>query len=1410
MAPGGIRVAGIDLGKARARLVVGRWQDGRLAVERQEVVSHEGRPLEVFLDWYRDADLASCAALGATGLFSDRLAAPALGGLPEEACLDAAVRARAPDGPFLLVSVGARGYAALGRDADGAIRHLESDKCSSGTGENMVKLAQRFGMSIDEADHAATTADESIPITARCSVFAKSEMTHFANQGRPAAALLRGYFESVARYVNALVGRLRVSAPLHLIGGGSQLAALVDAFARLGHPVIVPDDALLLEALGAALLAGEQAQAERLPPLPADPQELLRPHRARIRVLAPARDSAARVRRLAAPPVAPAAIAGPTILGLDLGSTGSKAQLATLTGEPVLDVYDRTRGNPVDAAARLIEAVLAAGPVDVRAIGVTGSGREAVAAVVRAAFPAHADRIVVLNEIVAHATAAIRCDPDHGASLSVVEIGGQDAKFIQIAGGQIVESDLNKACSAGTGSFLEEQATLYGVDQIDHFDELAREASGPPELGQMCTVFVADAAAEAYRQGFALPDLFAGFQYSVILNYINRVLGQRTLGRRVFFQGKPATSESLAWTLAAVTGREVVVPANPGAMGAWGITLCAAEAIGADQLAAAPGLDLTAVLAAEVTERAGFRCQDKKCATLCTIDRTTVVVGDRREVVFSGGACPKYELAGVGKVKLPSDAPSAFDERERLLAARLETTPGKVTVGVVEAGAVWQHVVWLTELVRQLGGGVRVLRADAGSLARGEERCASYDSCAPAKISHALADSDGIDVLLFPKILDTADRDGPGGKTCPVEQAMPDVVEASLRARGRKTVVCKPVLRLAGGVAGEPLIDALQPLAGLLGASRSRLRRALAAAAAAQDGFDAELAAIGRRTLDYGRSQGIPVVTVCGMLHVVHDPVVNARIPALLRENGVLPLPMDCFPVPSATHQLPRALWADCNRALRVAVAARDDGDVYPLWLSSFGCGPSSFHEHCFAQLLAGHPHTILESDGHGGAAGYVTRIQAFLHAVRRHDRQGSAPPADAIRWLEPLDEPPIQSERDSRMVLFPIGDGLAATMAAAYRAYGYDVVVASETSAETLAAGRRDCSGKECLPYQLIWGSYRRHLEEHPPDKRTVLVDVTGDGACRNCMFTVRDQASLARLGLGDQVTVRHLSPQGRVHPTFTIRFWSAAVAWDLLHQLLAYHRALAPAGRLERIHRDACDRLQAEVSRPVSDGARGWLEQVQGWQRIGELLDDASTAYAALGASAAPGAARLRTVLLTGDIYLRLDDWGSDGLARRLGERGLRVIVEPLCLLMEYLSLERTSDLAGLPTHGPEAAVLRTSMPLMRSRLYRRVRRRHAWLPMPDARSMIDAARPLIDRLPRGEAPITVGSVLHNWAEGTCDGVVVVGPWGCGPALISEGLLRSRSDIPMLFVYNDGAPVDERRLNGFAYRLRREPARA
>jgi hypothetical protein len=109
-----------------------------------------------------------------------------------------------------------------------------------------------------------------------------------------------------------------------------------------------------------------------------------------------------------------------------------------------------------------------------------------------------------------------------------------------------------------------------------------------------------------------------------------------------------------------------------------------------------------------------------------------------------------------------------------------------------------------------------------------------------------------------------------------------------------------------------------------------------------------------------------------------------------------------------------------------------------------------------------------------------------------------------------------------------------------------------------------------------------------------------------------------------------------------------------------------------------------------------------------------------------------------------------------------------------------------------------------------YGRVRVHHPWLPVTDIKAVLREAHELVDRHPQGETPVIVGSVLHSWREEICDSVVAINGWGCGPALASESVLRHQRDIPMLFVYSDGTPIDERRLNAFAFRLRRNPPRS
>lgn len=1397
-------LAGVDLGKASLKLSLAELGPRGLEPRRSLSIAHDGAPFEAFCRVYREEQLHTCEALGATGVYSAELVAPAHAGLPEDSCLEAALALLEPGGALNLIDLGARGYAILSRDDDGRTTYLENDKCSSGTGETLAKLAGRFGLSLEAADSLASAAGESIPITARCSVFAKSELTHFANQGQPSGKLLRGLFESVARHAAALLARVQVEGPVRVVGGGSRLRCLVDALAQqIPLAVDVPAHALHLGSIGAAQLALERLRVEGRAELPLEPEALVRRREVALRRLPLPRASAGRVTFLPAPERGPDGRSAPAILGLDLGSTGSKAVLAAAaTGEVLLDLYDRTQGSPVDAAQRLVAQLLEVCEPDVRAVGVTGSGRDAVAAVLRAAFPARGERIVVENEIVAHATAAVRCDPAHGASLSIVEIGGQDAKFIQLVGGQIVESDLNRACSAGTGSFLEEQAALYGVGAIEAVGRLAAEATACPDLGQMCTVFIAETAMQARAQGFSLADLFAGFQTAVVRNYMNRVMGQRVFGDRIFFQGKPASSPSLAWALAAAADRDVTVPHNPGAMGAWGIALCAVERAGAERF------ELARFLEARVVGREEIRCLDKECRTYCPIERTRVAVGGALETVHSGGACPKFERASSSSVlKPPRDAPHAFDERERLLAPYLELRTGRVSVDLPLCGAVHAVLPWLVTFLSELGVGTRVLRSSTGTLARGEDRCFSYDACAPVKVAHGLLDESSR-LALIPTLLELPDAETPPGETCPMEQGMGAMVEQALRARGQAIEVLKPRLSLGGRPGPEDLLE-LTTLARRLGAPLWRLPIALARAGAAQRRHGEALLAIGRETLAYGRAHDLPVVVVLGPLHVIHDPAIQSGVPRILHASGVLALPMDCYPIDGRAPRIESLRWHAAQRALHVAAAARQAGDAFPLLLSSFGCGPASFFEHGWSALLGDYPHASIESDGHGGKAGYTTRVQAFVHTLRRYTDGPSKVPRETVELFR-TDDGPLEAERGSRLVVFSASDHWSRLLAASYRSLGFDAIASLPVDESTLACGQRNCSGKECLPYQLIWGSFRRTLEEQPPEKRTVLLGVTDEGQCRNCMFVLKDELNLERMGLRPLVHARQLHVAGDREPLRYFRFWVGVVAVDLLHQLASYHRVFDDAG-VDRLHRGFGEELERICERPLPGQALDAVrEQTRAYRDTAALLARAAGDYAALARGAGNGRRR-PTVLLTGDIYMRIDEVGSGGLIRKLSARGLHVLVEPYLLYPEYRGHENTVEKRNqLSPLLPGLLFARSAMNLVRRDLYRRVQRLHPWLPMPEVSRMVAAGRRLIGRDPVGEAPLTIGSALLAWKEKICDGIVVASPWSCAPGLVAESLLRHEREPPLLFIYCDGTPLDEPRLDRFAFRLARAAARA
>ncbi len=296
-------LVGVDLGRVTTSLAVGVLQDdGEVQVVETRAERHEGDPLGPFLRLY--AELGHEAVLGvvATGAHAERLTPPVVSGLPEEVAQERAAALLWPGhGPMNVARLGGSGFSVLALAGDGETVFEKNDRCSAGAGESVERLCARLGQTLDEAMAMAEESDDAIAVTARCAVFAKSELTHFANQGEPHGKLFRGQFESVAANLHGLFDKVKVAGPTVVVGHGALIRPVVDEFARLADgDVRVPPEAPVFEALGAlAFAAGQEWPADAV--WPADPAELVRQPRGRIGSLIAAGEGPGEVVRLAEP-----------------------------------------------------------------------------------------------------------------------------------------------------------------------------------------------------------------------------------------------------------------------------------------------------------------------------------------------------------------------------------------------------------------------------------------------------------------------------------------------------------------------------------------------------------------------------------------------------------------------------------------------------------------------------------------------------------------------------------------------------------------------------------------------------------------------------------------------------------------------------------------------------------------------------------------------------------------------------------------------------------------------------------------------------------------------------------------------------------------------------------------------------
>jgi predicted CoA-substrate-specific enzyme activase len=892
--------------------------------------------------------------------------------------------------------------------------------CAAGTGAFLDQQAARLGISI-ENDFAAIALQSETParIAGRCTVFAKSDMIHLQQQGTPLPDILAGLALALARNFKGVIGRGKPFTPPVVFQGGvaynqAVARAFEDVLKLQPGELIIPHYPQFMAAIGCALIAFDEVRAGRavpfrgLAPLQSwlhqseyvrhqlEPLSAAAAATATMRVTESAHDLAGSFCGDGTSPRVPA------YLGIDVGSITTKAVIIDDQGNVLARRYLLTKGRPLEAVRFALAEVgrEMAEHVTILAVGTTGSGRYLTSEFVGGD--------VVRSEITAQARAAVAIDPSVD---TVFEIGGQDSKFIRLEKGAITNFAMNSACAAGTGSFLEEQATRLELRIEDEFSRRAFCAACPVGLGERCTVFMESDLVHHQQQGTGTDDLAAGLAYAIVENYLNRVVGTRPIGDHIFFQGGVAHNQSVVAAFRARTGKRVTVPPHHDVSGAIGAALLARD----ERLDHQGAYDARALitrfrgfdLSTRTYESKSFICQ--ACPNLCEINRVTVA---DEPPIFYGARCDMYENAQRDQRLEAAHLPDLFAERLALLMGDYQPHPrraGRPRVGLPRVLHFYDLFPYWRAFFDELGMDIVLSDTTNALLARRAREHATSDVCYPIKLVYGHMDElreQDLDYLFYPAIMNR-ENPAPGQKEntyCPYIRTAGFLAAATmdLAAGG-----AKPVLTSLHMQWPAYLHDDLAMLARDFGVSARAVEHAHEAGMAVLDRFHTAMRRRGQEILTEV-APNAPAVVLVGRPYNTADPGVSLDLPYKLRKLNTLPIPIDFLPLDQAnvTARYSNMFWHCGQQILAAGELIRHDPRLYAIYVTNFSCGPDSFIISMFRRMMAGKPHLELEIDEHAADAGLITRCQAFvesLQARRRLEQLHTTETLSRLSCQEPL-----------------------------------------------------------------------------------------------------------------------------------------------------------------------------------------------------------------------------------------------------------------------------------------------------------------------------------------------------------------------------------------------------------------------
>ncbi len=858
----------------------------------------------------------------------------------------------------------------------GIANYEKSGDCAAGTGSFIDQQASRLKFKVENIGNIVEHVENGAKIAGRCSVFAKSDMIHAQQKGYDPPQVLKGLCDAVARnYKSSVVKGKKIKKPVLFTGGVSKNTGVVKAMREIfnlnENELIVSECYAWMAAIGTAIAEKDSRDKSSLPDI-----EKLHINSERQygkfplnRVLSLKQVELLRNR------IKPYNLNHKkqrvnAYLGVDVGSVSTNLAVINDDGNMIKEIYTRTEGRPievVDQCFREIDQEIGE-RIRICGVGTTGSGRELIGELIGADS--------INDEITAHKTGAefiaqtmLDKTPD-----TIFEIGGQDSKYISIQNGVVVDFAMNEACAAGTGSFLEERAEELGISIKNEFAQLALKSQSPIKLGERCTVFMEQDVASYQQRGASKENLSAGLAYSIVYNYLNRVVRGRKIGDVIFFQGGTAYNDAIASAFASVLNKEIIVPPYNGVIGAIGAALLAREKTSKLKIASKfRGFNLKNV----DYSLKEFTC--KACSNYCNMQEFTV----NNEKTYWGDQCSdKFRRKQTSERQPVIDNLMKF-RRELLFDQYNPNMKGKATVGLPRGLYLYEQFPFWNTFFLELGYQVIMSDETNNRIIKDGIESAVAEPCLPIQAYHGHVKElikQEVDFIFIPNLInaDTPFKNF-NSYYCPWGQTLPFVIKNSPAIIHYQNKIVHPEIRFRNGpaIVGESLIKTFRKF----GDKKAAIIKALNKAYQAQEQFSENLQLLGERALDTLQNRDEIGIVLIGRTYNIYDRGVTLDIGSKLRDYyGVNVIPMDFLPIDSIdiSDVNTNMYWNYGRKILAAAKIVGQYPNLHIIYLTNFKCGPDSYIKH-YVTKASGKPFLTLQFDGHSNDAGYITRCEAYL-----------------------------------------------------------------------------------------------------------------------------------------------------------------------------------------------------------------------------------------------------------------------------------------------------------------------------------------------------------------------------------------------------------------------------------------------